>query len=181
MNEKASRIISAIEHAIRHVKTAQSTFEAAPLEPNAPWPDNLPDHCSAMFRETMRQLEMRSHQNWHIGKTYADENKDANRIGNLIRGDRYGWKPVDIHKAQLLANGGKLLVASLVREVGHGHLAFVYPAEHLAENPMLRDGNRHPNVNSGKPGYSTYGAVPMTRVFGPDDLKSVKWFQFLRY
>lgn len=178
MKEEAARIVSAVEHAIRHLRTADGNYEAAPVDPSASWDDM---HCSAMFRETLRQLEQRSSKNWNLKLTYGNEDFDANDLGGLIRKHPEDWEVVDIHKTQSKANDGNLVIGSLVKEDGPGHLVIVYPTDKDGDTPRLRDGNVHPNVRSGKPGYSTYGAVPVTRIFSPKDLLSTKWFRFRRY
>jgi hypothetical protein len=119
---------------------------------------------------------------------YVDENRDANHLGFLIRSHISDWTSIDISKAQSIANAGHLVVASLAwpkKPDGtypqSGHLAFVYPVQRSGDTPLLRDGNIHPNVNSGKPGISTYGAVLMSRVFSAEDLKRTGWFVYKHY
>ena len=55
MNEKAATVVAAIEHATRHMRMPTGGQEAPPLDPNQAWSA----HCSALFRETMRQISLR--------------------------------------------------------------------------------------------------------------------------
>ena len=174
MNEKAATIVSSIEHATRHMKK-ESTYEAPPLDPEQPWEP----HCSALFRETMRQISLRSGAvrplKEQVPAFFTDESKDANTLGKRIRSQTPYWERVDLNEAQHLANQGALIVGSYINVNGHGHLGFVYPVELPHQGVMIRDGNIHPNATS------TYGASSVEATFGRKILKKTQWFRYRYY
>jgi len=171
MNPKAASVISAIEHATRHMKTSTGGVEQPPLDPKQAWGA----HCSALFRETMRQLASRG---TFVDRQFVDENADANEIGRRIRHAHAHWEKIDLQKAQKDANDGAVVVGSYINPTPGepGHLGFVYPAEIHRSHPLVRDGNIHRNKTTGAiTGASSYGAVPAGVAF---PLGHTSWFKY---
>jgi hypothetical protein len=176
MDEKAATVVAAIEHATRHMRTAAGGLESPPLDPRQAWSA----HCSALFRETMRQVASRGHV--HVSQRYTDENADANELGRRIRLHKTDWEEVgSIEDAQSMATKGSVVVGSYINPIrGHmGHLGFIYPAAVHRTDPLVRDGDIHRNKNTGEiRATSSYGAVPIQRAFGS---LPTKWFRYRHY
>lgn len=171
MNPKAAAVVSAIEHATRHMRTKTGGVEQPPLDPKQPWSA----HCSALFRETMRQLASRG---TFVGPQFVDEDANANKIGMRIRHSHADWEKIDIQNAQKEANNGAVVVGSYINPTTGepGHLGFVYPAETHRSHPLVRDGNIHKNPATGVvKAASSYGAVPAGTVF---PLGHTSWFKY---
>src|SRR6266853_302330 len=98
MDHKAAKLVAAIERATRNRLTDKPPKrEAPPLDPTKPWGA----HCSAMFRETMRQLTSRG-----VAVKYKDENANANELGLRIIHSPHDWTEVKLDQVQSLANEG---------------------------------------------------------------------------
>jgi hypothetical protein len=175
MNEKAATVVAAIEHATRHMRTSTGGQEAPPLDPSQAWSA----HCSALFRETMRQISLRGRV--HVSHIYTDEGAKANELGTRIRLHTKDWEAVNLKDAQSLANEGALIVGSYVNPDPNrmGHLGFIYPSAVHRGDPLVRDGNIHRNSTTGEiRATSSYGAVPVQRAFGT---LPAKWFRYRHY
>ena len=172
MDAKAAILVSAIETATRHLLEQDRTHSQPPLDPRSPWPE----HCSAFFRETMRQLAKRG---LYVSPSFTDENANANELGRRIRLPSHQWEEVEKHEdKQKLANDGVLVVGSEVNPAGSGHLGFVYPVARSANPPFIRDGNIHRDKTTGAiTAPSSYGAVPAGLAF---HLARTKWFKYRR-
>jgi len=164
MNASAARIVTAIEHATRHMMTKNGTFEAPPLDPKKPWGP----HCSAMFRETMRQLQGGGRR---VPSAYTDENANANTLGQRIRQNKSDWAEVSFDEIQQRANNGELIIGSYINAHGEGHLGFVYPTDIQRSDAFVRDGNIHGKIRA----TSTYGAVGVHLAF---PVTMTKWFRY---
>lgn len=174
MDTKTATLISAIENGTRHMRIDATHNEPPPLDPKKPWKP----HCSAMFRETMRQLRS---QGVRVPTTYTDENADANELGKRIRESKHDWIEVALREAQGLANQGTLVVGSYVNpdRTKSGHLGFIYPVEVKRSGPLVRDGSIHRNPSTGEvKAASSYGAVPAGRAF---PIGSTQWFKYRHY
>jgi hypothetical protein len=113
MDSRAAMIVSAIERATRHMKKGDGGYEQPPLDPHQPWKE----HCSALFRETMRQLVAEKNQL----KLYGDEDANANELGKRIRANLLkDWEEIKLEDAQARANQGDLIVGSYVNTGGLG-------------------------------------------------------------
>jgi hypothetical protein len=174
MDQKAATRIAAIEHATRNMRNAAGHHEAPPLAPRKPW--NA--HCSAMFRETMRQLAVRGGK--PVSPLFTDEYADANELGKRIRRHSEHWIEVSLNDAQSLANQGALVVGSYVNPHPQrpGHLGFIYPVEVHRNEPLIRDANVHRDHKTGKvTAASSYGAVPAGKAFP----LQTRWFRYRHY
>jgi hypothetical protein len=173
MNEKAATIVAAIEFATRHMRTGTGGLTAPPLDPTKPWGE----HCSALFRETMRQIAYRGKV--HVPTLYTDEKEgNANVLGTRIRQHPGDWERITNFKdVQAFADSGRLVVGSYVNSTGSGHLGFIYPSVVHRSEPLVRDGNIHPQKGGGL-ATSTYGAVPVHRAFGSHP---TMWFKYRHY
>jgi|SRR5712671_2037000 len=168
MKPKAATVVSAIEHATRHLKTRTLTTESPPLDPNKPWSM----HCSAMFRETMRQLSSRGVK---VSSSYTDENADANELGRRIMHSPGDWIAVPLHEVQALSNEGVVVVGVYLNPNGPGHMAIAYPTEMKNSSPLFRDGNIHRHHGGVTP--SSYGAAPAEKAFY-NVLGSTRFFKY---
>ena len=175
MDEKAATVVAAIEHATRHMRTRTGGQESPPLDPTQAWSA----HCSALFRETMRQISLRGRV--HVPQIYTDECANANELGKRIQSHPNDWEMVSIKDAQSRANEGALIVGSYINpnRGRMGHLAFIYPSVVHRADPLVRDGNIHRNTKTGEiRATSSYGAVPVQRAFGSFP---AKWFRYRHY
>lgn len=172
MDRKAAFIVSAIEHATRHMRIDATHHVAPPLDPKKPWGP----HCSHLFRETMRQL---ASAGVSVPDPYVDEDADANTLGQRIRQYKKDWTKLEtsLTEAQTLANEGALVVGSYINKPGH--LGFIYPIDVQGRKPVVRDGNVHKDERTGEIwAASTYGAVPASRAF---PLSKTQWFKYRHY
>lgn len=166
MDRKAATIVSAIESATRHLQTKTLGHEAPPLDPHKAWSM----HCSAMFRETMRQLFSRG---LAVSPIFTDENADANELGQRIQRNPE-WIETQLAQVQSYINQGFPVVGVYINPNGPGHLAMGYPTELRDGRPVFRDGNIHKH---GGITPSSYGAAPAEKVFGRA-LQSAKFYRY---
>ena len=172
MDPNAAMIVAAIEQATRNMLTSELKREAPPLNPKQPWSA----HCSAMFRETMRQLRARGVP---VSQDFVDENANANELASRIE-ESPEWEEVDADEAQSLANQGVLVVGTWINPdlSRMGHLAIVYPIDvkrtgTKGSEPLVRDGNIHRNTGA----LSSYGTAPASKAF-PTIQPQPQWFEY---
>lgn len=174
MDAKTATIVSAIEYATRHMRNRENRQEAPPTNPQKPWKP----HCSAMFRETMRQLSIHGVR---IPAVFSDESANANLLGMRIR-ESSDWIEVPAEQAQYYANHGAIVVGTYINPNRDqpGHIGFVYPVEVKGRNePLIRDGNIHRTKSTGAIiAASSYGASPANKAFV---LGKTRWFRYRHY